>query len=86
MSADDGSPLGSPRYYARHHSADDPADWSEVRGHVTETVGGDEARRHIDDLARKYMDTQFPGPVGPRGRVILKVTPSKINTARTMRS
>ena len=32
------------------------------------------------------MDTQFPGPVGPRGRVILKVTPSKINTARTMHS
>jgi len=43
----------NPRITVLIHSADDPADWSEVRGHVTETVGGDEARRHIDDLARK---------------------------------
>jgi PPOX class probable F420-dependent enzyme len=33
-----------PRITVLIHSADDPTDWSEVRGHVTETVGGDEAR------------------------------------------
>ena len=69
-----------PRVTVLIHSADNPFDWSEVRGHVTETVTGDQARRHIDELARKYTGADYANPVGPHGRVILKVAPDKVNT------
>ncbi len=59
-------------------------DWAEVRGTVTRTVDGDEARAHIDALSNKYLGHDYTNPIGPRGRVILEVTPSKVNTPRTM--
>jgi PPOX class probable F420-dependent enzyme len=64
---------------------DDPYDWAEVRGHVAETVTGEEAREHIDELARKYTGKEYAAPVGPQGRVILKVAPDKVNTPRRLR-
>ena len=63
---------------------DDPYDWAEVRGHVAETVGGDEARQHIDQLAQKYTGHDYSMPIGPQGRVILKVAADKVNTPKTM--
>lgn len=69
-----------PRITVLIHAADNPLDWSEVRGHVTETVTGDEARRHIDELSRKYTGEDYAAPVGPHGRVILKIAPDKVNT------
>jgi PPOX class probable F420-dependent enzyme len=66
------------------HSADNPWDWSEVRGHVAQTVGGGDARRHIDELSRKYTGQDYQRPVGPEGRVILKVAPDKINTPKLL--
>ena len=63
---------------------DNPYDWAEVRGRVTETVTGDEARRHIDELSRKYTGQDYAPPVGPQGRVILKITPDKVNTPRLL--
>ena len=62
---------------------DNAYDWAEVRGHVVETVGGDEARRHIDELSWKYNGTEYRNPIGPQGRVILKVAADKINTPKT---
>ena len=62
------------------HAKDNAYDWSEVRGHVTETITGDEARRHIDELSRKYTGADYAPPVGPHGRVILKIAPDKVNT------
>jgi PPOX class probable F420-dependent enzyme len=59
---------------------DNPWDWVEVRGHVVETVGGQEARDHIDELSRRYMNQDYKNPIGPHGRVILKVAPDRINT------
>ncbi|HEY6786530.1 MAG TPA: PPOX class F420-dependent oxidoreductase, partial [Trebonia sp.] len=73
-----------PRITVLIHSAEDPLDWSEIRGHVTETVSGDEARRHIDELSRKYTGQDYSMPVGPQGRVILKVSPDKVNTPRRL--
>src|SRR5581483_4734103 len=32
----------------------DPYRYAEVRGHVAETITGDRARAHIDELAEKY--------------------------------
>jgi PPOX class probable F420-dependent enzyme len=73
-----------PRITVLIHSAENPWDWSEVRGHVTETVDGDEARRHIDELSRKYVGSDYSNPIGPQGRIILKVTPDKVNTPRLL--
>jgi PPOX class probable F420-dependent enzyme len=62
------------------HSCDDPWDWSEVRGRVVDIVDGQPARDHIDELSRKYMGTEYRNPIGPKGRIILKVEPDKVNT------
>jgi PPOX class probable F420-dependent enzyme len=62
---------------------DNAYDWAEVRGHVVETVGGDEARRHIDELSQKYNGTEYRNPIGPQGRIILKVAADKINTSKS---
>jgi len=72
-----------PRITVLIHS-DNPYDWAEVRGHVVETVTGDEARKHIDDLAHKYTGQDYAAPIGPQGRVILKVAPDKVNTPRSL--
>ena len=66
------------------HSKDSPWDWSEVRGTVVDTVTGDEARTHIDELSRKYLGTDYPNPIGPDGRIILKVAPTKVNTPKSL--
>ncbi len=63
---------------------DDPYDWAEIRGHVVETVTGDEARRHIDKLSRKYTGQDYAPPIGPQGRVIFKIAPDKVNTPRLL--
>jgi PPOX class probable F420-dependent enzyme len=59
-------------------------DWAEVRGHVVETVTGDEARRHIDELSNRYTGQDYANPIGPEGRVILKIAPDKVNTPRLL--
>jgi PPOX class probable F420-dependent enzyme len=60
----------------------DPADmdnWVEVRGRVVEIVEGEEARRHIDALAQKYLGVpDYPNPIGSP-RVILKIAPDREN-------
>lgn len=73
-----------PRITVLVHSADNPWDWSEVRGHVVETVDGDEARAHIDELSNRYVGTDYANPIGPDGRIILKVAPDKVNTPKSM--
>ncbi|MFZ4519311.1 MAG: TIGR03618 family F420-dependent PPOX class oxidoreductase [Microthrixaceae bacterium] len=69
-----------PRVTVLIHSADNAWDWSEVRGHVVGTVTGDEARRHIDQLANRYTGADYARPVGPEGRVILRIAADRINT------
>jgi hypothetical protein len=39
---------------------------------------------HIDELSRKYVGTDYQQPVGPDGRIILKVAPSKVNAPNTV--
>jgi PPOX class probable F420-dependent enzyme len=74
-----------PRVTVLIHSSEDPWDWAEVRGRVVETVGGEEARRHIDELSRKYVGRDYRNPIGPEGRIILKIAPDKINTSASRR-
>jgi hypothetical protein len=52
---------------------------------VVETVGGPEARQHIDELSRRYVGTEYSAPIGPGGRIILKIVPEKTNTAKSRR-
>jgi PPOX class probable F420-dependent enzyme len=60
----------------------DPSDmdnWVEVRGRVVEIVEGEEARRHIDTLAQKYIGVpDYPNPIRSP-RVILKIRPEREN-------
>jgi len=63
---------------------DDNYDWAEVRGHVVETIGGEPARQHIDELSERYNGHEYTNPIGPQGRVILKVAADKINTPKRL--
>ena len=74
-----------PRITVLIHSADDPWDWAEVRGHVAETVAGEQARQHIDELSRKYVGSDYRNPIGPQGRIILKIAADKVNTPAVIR-
>jgi PPOX class probable F420-dependent enzyme len=69
-----------PRITVLIHSAGNPWDWAEVRGHVAETGGGAQAREHIDELSRKYVGTEYRHPIGPDGRIMLKVAADKVKT------
>jgi PPOX class probable F420-dependent enzyme len=73
-----------PRITVLIHSAENAWDWSEVRGHVVETVGGQAARDHIDELSFKYVGAAYGRPIGPKGRIILKIAPDKVNTPATV--
>jgi PPOX class probable F420-dependent enzyme len=60
--------------------ATNPWSYSEVRGHVAEIVRGQEARDHIDTLAKKYMGVDdYPNPIQSE-RVIVKIAPDRIIT------
>jgi len=72
-----------PRITVLIQSSDNPWDWSEVRGHVVQTIGGTAARQHIDELSKRYMGTEYRNPIGPGGRVIFKIAPDKVNTANS---
>ncbi len=61
--------------------SDDFYDWAEIRGHVIETVGGEAAREHIDELSQRYNGNKYTNPIGPKGRVILKVAADKVKTS-----
>jgi len=73
-----------PRVTVLIHSDSDPWDWSEIRGHVTETIDGQKARDHIDELSRKYVGRDYANPIGPQGRVIYVVKPDKVVTPRSL--
>ncbi len=60
---------------------DNPWDFAEIRGRVVETTGGQEARDHIDELSRRYVGTDYQAPIGPHGRVIIRVAAQRVNTA-----
>lgn len=73
-----------PRITVLIHSSDNPWDWAEVRGRVADTVEGQQARDHVDELSRKYLGTDYQNPIGPRGRLILKVAPTKVTTPQSL--
>jgi PPOX class probable F420-dependent enzyme len=75
----------NPRVTVLLHSSQDPWDWAEVRGHVVQTTGGQQARDHIDELSNKYVGRDYANPIGPDGRIILTIKPDKVNTPKSIR-
>ncbi len=73
-----------PRVTVLLHSAEDPWDWAEVRGHVVATTDGQRARDHIDELSRKYVGKDYASPIGPGGRVMFTIRPDKVNTPKSL--
>ena len=68
-----------PRVAVLVFDASDMDNWVEVRGQVVEIVEGEEARRHIDTLAQKYLGVpDYPNPIRSP-RVILKIRPDREN-------
>jgi PPOX class probable F420-dependent enzyme len=52
---------------------DDPYRYAEVRGRVVGIVGGEVARRHIDELSMRYVNHPYP-PDKIGERVILQIS------------
>ena len=65
-----------PRITVTMWDAADPYRYVEVRGIVSETVTGPEARAHIDELSRKYTGSDYTNPIQTE-RVIFKVAPQR---------
>ena len=65
-----------PRVTVTVFDRDNPYHYAEVRGRVTETVVGDEARRHLESLSQKYQGTPYQNPIRSE-RVILRITPDR---------
>ena len=63
---------------------ENPFDFVEVRGRVVDTVGGEEARRHIDELSQRYTGGPYQMPIGDQGRLILKIAPDRELTAAAL--
>jgi PPOX class probable F420-dependent enzyme len=59
---------------------DNPWDWAEVRGHLADTVDGQEARDHIDFLAKKYLDEDsYPFRKEGEQRVKFTLAPERVH-------
>lgn len=66
-----------PRVSVTIWDKDDPYSYAEVRGRVVDTVGGETARRHIDELSVKYKGEPYDPNAIQSERVILKVQPDR---------
>ena len=53
---------------------EDPYSFVEVRGEVVEKVGGQEARKHIDELSQKYHGRPYQTRIRSE-RVVLRIAP-----------
>lgn len=56
---------------------ENPYRYAEVRGEVVETVTGQEARDHIDELSQKYHDQDYNPDDIKSERVMLWIVPSR---------
>lgn len=65
-----------PRVTVTVIDATNPYHYAEVRGRVTETVVGDKARAHIDELSQKYTGGPYANPITSE-RVLLVIEPER---------
>lgn len=69
-----------PRVTLTIRDEQDPYHYAEVRGEVVETVRGQEARDHIDELSQKYNKEPYPPDQIKTERVTLWIVPSRQTT------
>ncbi len=69
-----------PRVTLTIRDEQDPYRYAEVRGEVVETVRGQEARDHIDQLSQKYNGEPYPPDNIKTERVTLWILPSRQTT------
>jgi PPOX class probable F420-dependent enzyme len=65
-----------PRVTVTIWDAADPYRYAEVRGEVTETVAGPEAREHIDSLSMKYHGHEYRNRIQSE-RLLVRIKPSR---------
>lgn len=65
-----------PRVTVTVIDADDGYSFVEVRGRVIETIGGQRARDHIDELSKRYFGREYRNKITSE-RVILKIEPER---------
>lgn len=69
-----------PRCVVTVWEAGNPYSYAEVRGEVVETIGGQPARDHIDELSRKYRRGRDYDPDAITSeRVILRIRPVAVH-------
>lgn len=66
-----------PRITVLIRDENDPYRYAEVRGHVADTVTGDRARAHIDELAKKYTGGPYPPEQIKSERIMLLIVPER---------
>lgn len=64
-----------PRVTVTIWERDNPYHYAEVRGRVTDVIGGDRARAHIDQLSELYDGKPYDAGSIQSERVILVITP-----------
>ncbi len=69
---------GDPRVCVTVIDAESPYRYIEARGRVVDTVGGAEARRHIDATAQRYTGADYAAEVKSE-RVIVKIAVDRIH-------
>lgn len=69
--------IHDPRISLAITDQNNPFDMVSIRGKVIEQITGEEAGKHIDKLAKKYLGLdEYPGP--EQKRVLLKIKPEKV--------
>ena len=66
-----------PRVTLTIRNEQDPYHYVEARGRVVETVGGEEAREHIDQLSQKYHGQDYDPDDIKSERVMLWIVPER---------
>lgn len=65
-----------PRVTVTVIDSDDGYSFVEIRGRVVETIGGQRARDHIDELSQRYFGREYRNAITSE-RVILKIEPER---------
>lgn len=82
--------LNTETHRAKHHNIEqdqritvlirddrDPYRYAELRGRVSDTTTGPQAREQLDELARKYTGDRYPAEAIKSERVIWWITPER---------
>ncbi len=69
-----------PRVAVSMTDPDDPYRYILVRG-VVDEVTTENAREHIDELSRRYIGEDYPGPIQTE-RVIIAIEPEHVSTSQ----